>query len=141
MAQVELVCGPYRMVSLMSAEAADELGLEPGVRGHRVRQVHQRRRGAARDPRPARLLAALALAALTLAACGATSPARRRRGATRSRAGRGLADGDVHDARQEFEAAHEGVKVELAFDSSATLAQQVTEGAPADVLATADGPP
>lgn len=32
MAQVELVCGPYRMVSLMSAEAADELGLEPGVR-------------------------------------------------------------------------------------------------------------
>jgi len=32
MAQVELVCGPYRMVSLMSSEAADELGLEPGVR-------------------------------------------------------------------------------------------------------------
>jgi molybdopterin-binding protein len=31
MAQVELVCGPYRMVSLMSAEAADELGLAPGV--------------------------------------------------------------------------------------------------------------
>lgn len=31
MAQVELVCGPYRLVSLMSAEAADELGLEPGV--------------------------------------------------------------------------------------------------------------
>ena len=32
MAQVDLICGPYRMVSLMSAEAADELGLEPGVR-------------------------------------------------------------------------------------------------------------
>lgn len=31
MAQVELVCGPYRVVSLMSREAADELGLEPGV--------------------------------------------------------------------------------------------------------------
>lgn len=31
MAQVELVCGPYRIVSLMSAEAAGELGLEPGV--------------------------------------------------------------------------------------------------------------
>ena len=31
MAQVELVCGPYRVVSLMSSEAADELGLEPGV--------------------------------------------------------------------------------------------------------------
>jgi molybdopterin-binding protein len=32
MAQVDLICGPYRMVSLMSAEAADELGLERGVR-------------------------------------------------------------------------------------------------------------
>jgi molybdopterin-binding protein len=32
MAQVEVICGPFRMVSLMSAEAATELGLEPGVR-------------------------------------------------------------------------------------------------------------
>jgi molybdopterin-binding protein len=32
MAQVELICGPYRLVSLMSSEAAEELGLEPGVR-------------------------------------------------------------------------------------------------------------
>ncbi|MDQ6686907.1 MAG: TOBE domain-containing protein [Actinomycetota bacterium] len=32
MAQVELVCGHNRIVSLMSAEAADELGLEAGVR-------------------------------------------------------------------------------------------------------------
>ena len=31
MAQVEMVCGPYRLVSLMSAEAADDLGLAPGV--------------------------------------------------------------------------------------------------------------
>lgn len=31
MAQVDMVCGPYRLVSLMSAEAADELGLKPGV--------------------------------------------------------------------------------------------------------------
>jgi molybdopterin-binding protein len=31
MAQVEMVCGPYRIVSLMSAEAARELALEPGV--------------------------------------------------------------------------------------------------------------
>ncbi len=30
MAQVDLVCGPYRIVSLMSREAADELGLKPG---------------------------------------------------------------------------------------------------------------
>ena len=32
MAQVEMICGPYRMVSLMSSEAAEELDLEPGVR-------------------------------------------------------------------------------------------------------------
>jgi molybdopterin-binding protein len=32
MAQVELICGPYRLVSLMSTDAAEELGLEPGVR-------------------------------------------------------------------------------------------------------------
>lgn len=30
MAQVELQAGPFRVVSLMSREAADELGLEPG---------------------------------------------------------------------------------------------------------------
>jgi molybdopterin-binding protein len=31
MAQVEIQAGPYRFVSLLSREAADELGLEPGV--------------------------------------------------------------------------------------------------------------
>ena len=31
MAKVELACGDYRVVSLMSREAADEMGLEPGV--------------------------------------------------------------------------------------------------------------
>jgi molybdopterin-binding protein len=30
MAQVELQCGPHRIVSLMSSEAVRELGLEPG---------------------------------------------------------------------------------------------------------------
>ncbi|MPR00526.1 helix-turn-helix domain-containing protein [Modestobacter sp. I12A-02628] len=32
MAQVEVQAGPFRIVSLMSREAADELGLEVGVR-------------------------------------------------------------------------------------------------------------
>ncbi|MDX6742593.1 helix-turn-helix transcriptional regulator [Actinocorallia sp. A-T 12471] len=31
MAQVELASGPFRVVSLMSRQAADDLGLEPGV--------------------------------------------------------------------------------------------------------------
>jgi molybdate transport system substrate-binding protein len=37
-----------------------------------------------------------------------------------------------------FQKQHPGVKVRFSFDSSATLAEQVTQGAPADVLATAD---
>ena len=39
---------------------------------------------------------------------------------------------------RELEAENPGVEVTLAFDSSATLAQQALEGAPADLLATAD---
>lgn len=31
MSQVEIQCGPYRVVSLMSTEAVKDLGLEPGV--------------------------------------------------------------------------------------------------------------
>ena len=31
MAQVEIQAGPFRVVSLMSREAADDLGLDPGV--------------------------------------------------------------------------------------------------------------
>lgn len=31
MSQVELQCGPYRVVSLISTEAVGELGLEPGT--------------------------------------------------------------------------------------------------------------
>ena len=31
MAQVEMSCGPYRIVSLISREAADDLELEPGT--------------------------------------------------------------------------------------------------------------
>lgn len=32
MAQVELICGPFRVVSLLSADAVDELGLARGER-------------------------------------------------------------------------------------------------------------
>jgi molybdopterin-binding protein len=31
MAQIEIQAGPHRFVSLLSREAADELGLEPGM--------------------------------------------------------------------------------------------------------------
>jgi molybdate transport system substrate-binding protein len=46
--------------------------------------------------------------------------------------------GTFTELGKEFEQQHEGVTVKFAFDSSATLAQQATQGAPADVLATAD---
>jgi len=46
--------------------------------------------------------------------------------------------GTFTDLAHEFEKDHPGVTVKLAFDSSATLAQQALDGAPADVLATAD---
>jgi len=36
MAQVEILCGEYRMTSLMTRDAADALGLEPGVRATAV---------------------------------------------------------------------------------------------------------
>lgn len=39
---------------------------------------------------------------------------------------------------KEFESTHEDVDVKLSFGSSTTLAEQATEGAPGDVLATAD---
>lgn len=42
------------------------------------------------------------------------------------------------DLATEFEAGHDGTTVEFAFGSSADLAEQVADGAPGDVLATAD---
>ncbi len=36
MAQIDMVCGPYRVVSLMSREAADELNLRPGAQATAV---------------------------------------------------------------------------------------------------------
>ena len=42
MAQVELQCGPFRVVSLMSSEAVRELGPGTRLRGHRRRQGHHR---------------------------------------------------------------------------------------------------
>ena len=46
--------------------------------------------------------------------------------------------GTFAELEQAFHEEHPGVDVRLSFDSSATLAGQVVEGAPADVLATAD---
>lgn len=42
------------------------------------------------------------------------------------------------DLADVYEQEHEGVEVRLTYDSSSTLAEQVIQGAPADILATAD---
>lgn len=42
------------------------------------------------------------------------------------------------DLAEQFEADHEGVEVRFSFGSSTTLAEQAADGAPGDVLATAD---
>ncbi|QYJ02603.1 molybdate ABC transporter substrate-binding protein [Nocardioides panacisoli] len=42
------------------------------------------------------------------------------------------------DLAEDFEAAHPDVEVELSFASSTSLAEQAADGAPGDVLATAD---
>ena len=46
--------------------------------------------------------------------------------------------GAFEEIAEQFEAEHPGVEVRLSIGSSAALARQVLEGAPADVLATAD---
>lgn len=77
-------------------------------------------------------LAGLALALLTVAGCGEAD------GETVTVLAAASLAGPFEELADRFEAEHPGVEVELAFDSSATLAQQAVEGAPADVLATAD---
>ena len=112
MAQVELQCGPFRVVSLMSSEAVDDLGLELGLGRHRRREVHHRHR---RD-RPGQTrdggcrLAGLALAALLRWPASRRAPAGERHGdrAPRPRRARGdahrvrrcVAEEDVHRARR-----------------------------------------
>jgi molybdate transport system substrate-binding protein len=95
-----------------------------------------------RRPPPRRSLAAIVaiLAALTVAvgACGATSNA----GGGRSRELSVFAAASLTDAFTQlggdFKAAHPGVKVTFSFAGSNDLVTQVRQGAPADVLATAD---
>ena len=43
-----------------------------------------------------------------------------------------------NDLAEVYEQEHDGVEVRLTYDSSSTLAEQVIQGAPADILATAD---
>ncbi len=93
--------------------------------------------------RPAGRLAALVVAGLLVqAGCGsAGAPA----GGSTGRAGSSTITvlaaasltGSFTQIGRDFEAAHPGRKVRFSFGSSATLATQITQGAPADVFAAA----
>lgn len=85
--------------------------------------------------RTAARLAAAALLAPTALAPAACSGAGEEPGLTVLAAA--SLTGPFQQLAVEFEERHD-VRVTLSFDSSATLAQQTVEGAPADVLATAD---
>jgi len=75
---------------------------------------------------------------LPLAACGGGDGASGSSDRTITVLGAASLTGTFTDLAAQFEKDHPGVDVKLAFDSSATLAQQAVDGAPADVLATAD---
>lgn len=93
-----------------------------------------------RSRTPVLSLTLAVVSALALAGCGSDGSA----GSSSSEKGTltvlGAASltGTFTTLAHDFEADHPGVTVKLAFDSSATLAEQVDQGAPADVLATAD---
>ena len=79
-------------------------------------------------------LAALLLASLT--ACGDDDP--KATDTTLTVLAASSLTGTFTELKSQFEDDHAGVEVSLAFDSSTTLATQVVDGAPGDVLATAD---
>jgi molybdate transport system substrate-binding protein len=84
------------------------------------------------------VLAAL-VAALVLAGCGGGSDDSSGSDKTTLNVlGAASLTGTFTTLADDFEKDHSNVDVKLAFDSSATLAEQVNQGAPADVLATAD---
>ncbi len=87
--------------------------------------------------KPVAVLLAL-LATLLLGGCGA-STAGASGGTTLTVLAASSLTESFDQLARTFEKQHPGVHVRLSYDSSATLAEQVVQGAPADVLATADG--
>lgn len=92
---------------------------------------------------PRRLAVATALAVLTLVtACGSGKPASAR-GSTGALHGSitvfaaASLTGSFQTLGTQFEAAHPGTHVTFSFGASSTLAQQIDQGAPADVFASA----
>jgi molybdate transport system substrate-binding protein len=90
-----------------------------------------------------RRTAVAAVAALTLAGCGGTSPAASPGDSGTAPSGTvnvfaaASLTGSFTQLGKDFEKAHPGVKVVFNFAGSSALAQQIDQGAPADVFASA----
>jgi molybdate transport system substrate-binding protein len=79
-------------------------------------------------------LSAAVVVTLALAACGSADEDER----TLTVYAAASLSGTFEQIGMEFEARHDGVRVELGFGGSSDLAAQIQEGAPADVFAAAD---
>ncbi len=88
------------------------------------------------------LLGATALAAAALSGCGSSSGSGDGGGGGKDQTLTVLAASSLTETfdqlAKQFESEHKGVTVKLVYDSSATLAGMAENGAPGDVLATAD---
>src|SRR6266536_3036335 len=142
-AQVEVQAGPHRVVSLMTREAADELGLVPGmlpvaaVKATNVVVELPSQRSTLEEPPMLRSwirsAALLAVVALLAAGCGGNN----------SSSGGSSGSGSsteikVFAAASLTAAANPNAKVTFNFAGSQALATQIQQSAPADVFASAD---
>lgn len=89
------------------------------------------------DPRK-KLALPLVLVAAVASACGTSGTTGQPSSKTLTVLAASSLKGTFTELAGTFEDEHPGVQVRLVFDSSATLAQSTIEGAPGDVLATAD---
>ena len=161
-AVVEVIAGPHRLVSLMTAEAVEDLDLKVGdeavcvVKATNVIVEIPSPRSRDREVRAS--LPCCAVLLLVLAACSSGASRRRARPRppattapdARSRIDRAAAaveltilgaaslKGALEQAKAAYEAANPGTTLTISTDSSAALETQIEQGAPADVFLSAD---
>ena len=152
-AVVHIQAGPHRVTSLMTREAADELGIEPGDLAVGGREVDERGRGSStarvrrrstrddansfgsRSSRWSSRPSALVGRDRCRAGCEGEEAAR---ASITVSAAASLTEAFTKMGT-DFQKANQGTTVTFNFAASSALAQQIQGGAPADVFASADG--